>query len=525
MKLKTLLSIFLLCLSAVGQTAPNYLSTTSTANAGTITALFSGTTGVNQTAYDTSYNPRPLDCYTRVTDSTTFGGASVNNNTASGGANDRMWSLNGDYVGTTTGGQVYILNLNTSGNCAQLINTGAPGIHVSTPFGFSWVHDNVFYNIVSYSKLYKYTILTNSTTSSTMLFDFAAAGNCPGLPNPFTATDTSLLGIEQTDNRFSIVMSNAGGQDTGVWAVVYDVSLNECAVENTSTGSYWNFGACAVGSRAPGTTPTGTLQTTTTCTNGTNCSCWGGPVHDSQMSGNGLYVVESTYTNGGATPWTQGACAGNGSGPELSLWQIGTQYTQWCTQDTSGLGGLYCNGHDSEGISHMTSMESTSVNWLRPINNVITYTNYGTGPLWATHGGWPHPTGDDSYPWVFTSYGLLSTQGTSCGSGANFCPINLGNVLAASYPNASSQPYTIFGHTYSCNDGSGSEATCGGHADAYFGCQFGITSVSQDGNWALMASGMLQNLGTDSSSNPRCDVFAVHIGAGWSTIFMGGILQ
>src|ERR1700684_1901458 len=45
--------------------APNYCSSTSTANPGPIVPLFNGTLGVNQTAYDTTYNPT-MDCYTRA---------------------------------------------------------------------------------------------------------------------------------------------------------------------------------------------------------------------------------------------------------------------------------------------------------------------------------------------------------------------------------------------------------------------------------------------------------------------------
>jgi hypothetical protein len=495
--------------------APNYCSSTSTANPGTITPLFSGTTGVNKTAYDTTYNPAPLDCYTRATDSTTFGGKSVGNNTYSGGDNDIMWSKNSDFVGTTNGGYVYILNLNVSGNCAQVLNTGnitgSGGIGVPGPFAFSKVTDNVFYNVQSSTQIYKNTITVpyDKTYAHSLLFDFADGTTCPGLPYPFNATWEGILGLKNDDSRFGLVLSNSGGQGTGTWAVVYDKTLG-CAVENTETGAYWAFCNTDCG---PSTPPTGTLASSATCTNGNNCSCWGGYVHDSQMSGDGTQLVISESL----PAWTHGACAGNSVGTIFSIWAPGTPYTQYCSSNVSGLGGLYCGGHDSVGTSKIMNSESGSVVSTRALSNVLTYTQHTTGPLWAAHGYWPQPDSADDYPYVQTSYGLLSSgQDTGCGDPSK-CPIVGGNAIFADYPanvgaDTLGQARTYFGHTYSCSTSSDSAyATCGGVADHGFGCQYSIMSVSQDGNWAMIASGMLLNLGLDSKGNSRCDTFIVHL--------------
>jgi hypothetical protein len=92
-----------------------------------------------------------------------------------------------------------------------------------------------------------------------------------------------------------------------------------------------------------------------------------------------------------------------------------------------------------------------------------------------------------------------------------------GNAIFADYPDnpAGQMPAharTYFGHTYSCNTTSDSAyATCGGQGDYEFGCQYSIMSVSQDGNWAMIASGMLLGLGLDSLGHPRCDTFIVHL--------------
>jgi hypothetical protein len=483
--------------------APHYCSSTSTTNPGTIAPLFTGTTGVNQTAYDTSYNPAPLDCYTRATDSTTFGRKSVGNNTYSGGDNDVMWSKNSDFVGTTRGGFVYLLNLDVSGNCAVVLNPGkisggsSFGIGVPAPFAFSKVTDNVFYNISTFTKIEKNTIVIpyNKTYTTTLVKDLST---CPALAGLTEWSWNGILGVSNDDTRFSMSLSNTGGQGTGVWVVVYDTTLG-CAVENTSTGAYWDFGA---------TSQTGTLASGTTCTNAKNCSCWGGTIHNSQFSGDGTDVVISEST----PAWTKGACEGASIGTLFSVWQAGTQYTQYCSSNVSGLGGLYCGGHDSVGTSRIINSESSSVASTRALSNVLTYTQHGTGSLWSAHGYWPQPDKADDYPYVQTSYGLLSSgQDTGCGS-PNECPIVGGNAIFADYPSYPGAPRTYFGHTYSCNHSSNSAyATCGGVGDYEFGCQYSIMSVSQDGNWAMIASGMLLSLGLDSSGHPRCDTFIGHL--------------
>ena len=141
--------IALFCLSSAAAfaqngSAPVYFSTTSTANPGTISPLFTGHTCVNQVAYDTSYNPAPLDPYTCAVDYTTLGGKSVGNNTCSGGSNDVTWSVNSDFTGFSEGGAFWLLYLNVSGAAAQVINTGQiPNtFSVLCPVAFSKVTDN-----------------------------------------------------------------------------------------------------------------------------------------------------------------------------------------------------------------------------------------------------------------------------------------------------------------------------------------------------------------------------------------------
>lgn len=505
--------------------APNYCSTTSIENPGNISALFTGTEGVNQTAYDKTYNPAPLDCYTRATDAVTFGGVSTDNNTYSGGDNDVMWSATGTYVGVEQGGAVYILHLDLSGICGQVVNTGnitgAGGIHTAGgPFGFSKVQDNVFYNLHSLTQIYKYTITSDTTTTNTLVADIADGTTCPGLPFPFGATHAGIMGIAAGDQRFGFVLSNTGGQGTGLWGVVYDVTLG-CAVINYGTydagtnplgGSYWNF--CS-GSCGPSTAPTGTLETFSACTGGGDCSCWGGPSHDSQMSGDGTaLVITETGT------WTQGACAGRGYATMLSTWTVGTATTQFCdSAPGTGVGGQFCGGHDTIGYSHMlqqTNGDNPGAGTIRSLSNTLTHFQFQIGQHngEGAHGSWPNPQNLDNYPWIEASYDVTTSQGTGCALGSAYCPQNLKNAIFAEYPTVAYSPgqaRTIFGHTFSCNSTNATYGQCSGSGDSYFACSNAIMSVSQDGNWAMIASGMLLSLGTDSKGYPRCDTFIVHL--------------
>lgn len=557
-------------------TAPNYLSTTTTANVGTVAPLFNASSAVNSTAFDTSYNPSPMDCYTRLTNGTTFGGKSVGNNSFSGGSNDVMFSKAGTYVGIEQGGATFIFHLDLSGVCGKLINTGnltgSGGIHLANGFGASRVTDNVFYTENADTQVQQSTIINDTTVNTITLVDVADGATCPGLPFPFGATHGGILSVSEDDSRFAWVLSNAGGQGTGVWLVVWDRQLG-CAVENYGAvdavtnplgGSYWAF---CKGSCGPSTPPTGSLDSFNTCTNGGNCSCWGGPSHGGQLSLDGNYFM---VTQNAGTPWTQGACSGVNVATMLSIWTVGTSTTQFCNSAPgTQVGGQYCDGHESVGVNHMVSAIN-NVYSNRALSNTLAYTQFQTSFL-TQHGYWPHPNNDDSAPWI----NATSNQVVS-GAGSIFAPFNLVNTAYAAYPNSVNKAFTIFGHTYSCNPTnstlwqqcsgpdwtastsytlnqvvtplvnnagndsfqvttagtSGSSApnwnqTTGGTqtdgsitwtnvnlgtGDASFACQAAIITVSQDGNWAVVPSSMFHNLGMDSTSQYRCDAFLVHIG-------------
>jgi hypothetical protein len=446
-----------------------YYSTTATTNPGAVQAIFSAGSAVNSTAYDTSYNAPPLDCYTRVSDGTTFGGASVGDNTYSGGSNDVMSSVSGKYWGLTgSGGYTYILHLNLAGNCGQIVNTGsltgAKGIHVPGPFGFSKVTDNVFYNVQNNSQVYSNVITSDQTYTPTLLVDVSNGTTCPGLPSGAPSSG-GIFGIKYDDSRFGWTLGFGGGQDSAVWGVVYDRALG-CAVVNTGAydasnnplgGKYWDFcpGHIA-GPCTPTTAPSGTLASSAACTSGTDCSCWGGTTHDAQMSGDGTVLSFSQYVSAGS--WTQGACIGSSIAAQRSDWLVGTATTQWCHGTGGALGGHYCDGHPSYGIGHEAGGDN-GVFAIRSLTNDLVYTQFGTIPGAGSeaHSAWPHPNNDDTYPLIYASSDLPAT-----GHGTNYAPTYLGNAMYAVYPGAVNQAITVFGHTFNCNPTYSLWAQCQG---------------------------------------------------------------
>jgi hypothetical protein len=482
-------------------------STTSTANPGRISPIFTSSAPTptscsgmcqNSTAYDTTLNPAGTDCITRISDGTTFpNGLSMGNLTFSGGDNDIMGSVNETYLGVNAS-QVYILHLNTSGNCIQVVNTGAPGIHVAGPFGFSKVVDTRFYYLANQTQLWQGDITSDTTFTPTKLVDIFAAGVCPGV-TPFTTGSASIMGISQDDGRFGWSVG-PGGQGSADWAFVWDRTLG-CASVNLATGKYWSF--CSGGSCGPSTPSAGALAST---------GCYGSQgsighgIHDSQMSGDGNWMIFAMSVAGTPpVPWTKGACAGSTLSNQQTIWQVATSGSQWAYSNPSlGVGGAGSGSHNSAGVSHYITPYFGGPN-IRSFSDVISFTTFAApGGMTDVHLSWPSPVGDDSYPWVGASDLVTTAQG------GVYTPSYLNNVVFAYYPNgATGQLPTIFTHTFSC--GAKPDATCTGGGDAGFGPQQSIGVATQKGNYFCWSSTHLQSLGKDNLGNPRADGFCAHL--------------
>ncbi|HEV3308662.1 MAG TPA: hypothetical protein VGZ91_19620 [Candidatus Sulfotelmatobacter sp.] len=473
----------------------------------------------NSTAYDTTLNATGIDCITRITDGSSFpNGLSMGDLTASGGDNDIMGSVNETYLGVDTG-QVYILHMNTSGNCIQVENTGISTMHVAGPFGFSKVIDTRFYYLVNNTQLWEGDIsgvVPSETFASTELYDLTgttgpSSNPCPGVnwATFGTPSSASIMGISQTDGRFGWSVG-PGGQGTADWGFVWDRTLG-CASVNNATGQYWAF--CSGTNCGPSTPASGTLASTG-CYGSNGAAVKG--IHDSQMSGDGNYML-FTIQN---PPWSGGACAGSTIVNQQTEWQIGTAGSQWTYGTNSiGVGGANLGSHNSVGVTNIAAPFNngpTNNNGpnLRPIASVASFTGFeatGLAPtnvILATdeHCAWPHPLNDDSFPWVCAS------DLTTIGNGGVYSPTYMQNVVYAWFPNAAyplGQAPTLFTHTFSC--GASSDAVCTRGADASFGSQQSIGAATQKGNYFCWSSTHLHNLGNDNLGNARADGFCVHL--------------
>jgi hypothetical protein len=483
------------------------VSSRSTANPGAISTIFTATSPTattcsgmcqNSTAYDTTINPTGVDCYTRLTDGTTFpSGHSVGNLTHSGGDNDRFSSINEDYIMIQENGgfvDIFKVAANASG-CLQVI-AQVTGSSISGPAGFAWTSDTTFYYVVNFTQLWQGTINpTANTYTVAEVVNLFGSGVCPGVTT-FTAGSGSILGISDNDQTFSWAIGPAG-QASADWLFAWNASSG-CTAVNFNSGSYWTF--CASGC-SPSTPAAGTLSSGG-CYGSNGASLQG--IHDTELSGDGNYAVV-TITG----PWTQGACAGSGIADQWTIWQIGTSGDVWaCSSNTTCTGGLQFGAHESVGITHTLTPNQFGYN-DRLTSAASSFTNFTAVPTVADqHLGWPHPLLDDSYPWVGASDAMLTTQGSITS------PPYPQNLLFGYFPGVAyplGAPPALFGHNFSCGAPGGTHAQCGGGPDAEFSGQYSICYPTAKGNWLICAMSMLNSLGNDNLGNPRTDAFSVRM--------------
>jgi hypothetical protein len=500
---------------------PNYsCSSTSTANPGVITALFNSTTPTgasscsgdcqNTSKYDTTINPSGTDCITRVTDGFVLSGASVGNVTDSGGDNDIMWSKNEDFLAVRiSGGVDKFFQLSPSGGCQKVVNTGRPAITVTGAMGFSRTTDNVFYSVVAGHLLNKYTIASiNTMPPPTTLFDYTAAGKCPGITVNMSVLGNGIMVPNGTDSRFTVMLAT-GPQGSGIWVASYDPVLG-CSTANFQTGQVWTW--CA-SSCSPSTPPLGTFATT-----GDNC--WGanpsgstGGIHDGQQVINGTYYIMSL-----APPWTKGVCAGLTTATQFVSWQIGTLGNQWCSSSSSSTNG-HCASHQAFGYTSAIMPNWQGYNF-RPIGSLGSgFTNFlaqGIPNCHDIHQGWPHGTGDDSMTWVGACDLVLTgpAHESGCSTSSVYCPPTPENMIVATYPNSINKAITVFAHTFSCNEKLPPPQTniyglCLDGIGDPFGSGESIGTTSPQGNWFSWGSTMLHADGNDNTGAPRSDVYVI----------------
>ncbi|MCU1305158.1 MAG: hypothetical protein JWQ87_5442 [Candidatus Sulfotelmatobacter sp.] len=468
---------------------PNYpLTSVSTATLGTLVPPWSPSTLFNSTFYS-PLNPTS-DCYTRLTDqnvtgpggltATTLGQAAFS---GSGGGNDIDVSLNSTYFGAThNSAHLAIFHLDTSGPCARNITNGGenPVFELPAPFAFSRVSDPVFYYLTNSHILNQATITSDSTytitSNANFPFDF---DNCPGPVGTGSASSASILNVAFSDSVFSTDISWTGGQGTARNIVAYKPGSG-CSTLDVGTGNWYHYCSVNCSSMAPSGTETACLSTGWSTGSG---------VHGTQMTTDGLVAVAS------------GGCFTLGAN-NLAYWQIDSGNVLGM-QDTSTTwdGSLGTGGHDTVGATHFwnTHAPTPKIRVTSPLTtaNLTAYTTLQTfsnvtalGD--AFHGGEPHPTGDDSYPWILETGSTASNYLT---------PLAYQNEIFAIPPTANA-PIPRFGSTY--NSGTLNQGT-------HFGCGAAIPIVSQDGNWAFILSDGDLLLGNGTDGVPLCSIIAVHL--------------
>lgn len=483
-------------------------SSSSTANAGTVAAIFTSTAPTpttcagdcqNTVRYDTSINPFGVDPWTRITDRTSSCGAAglSMSPTSAASANERMWSKNADFLAlATTGGSLCIFHLNLSAPAVQVANA-VTGPAIAGSFASSITTDTRFYRKGNSSTIVQQCdIAGGATYTCATLVDVGAAGVCPGLPNPFTATSGSVLNVAASDDKFIFGMSNAGGQGTGVWLVTWSRTLG-CRVVNYGTNTVWDF--CTGGSCGPGTTPLGSFTT----------GCWGITIHDVLAFGDGNFALMSmTGQSGGGS----GDCPNGALVYDITATSAGSLSNISCS-GTPPPTGTSCVDHSSPGFNKLLSNSfSGAVVRSNATPSILTQFTPPYSPVLEDwHSSWCDPAGDGSCPAIIASDGLITSNGSGCGNPI-FCPIYLHNEIFAIFPGGIYPPGSAFrrvGHTFSCGFTGAGKALCPGGPDAYFAAQDSIGSLSPDGKYLAIASTMFGTLGTDPNGNPGMDTFVI----------------
>lgn len=463
---------------------------------------------------------------TRITDGSSLpNGQPVGNLTLSGGDNDHMFSQpNGTYLWVgNNGGGLQPYEISVASGKVQVVNAGCMPVQLTTVqsgFSTSWTTERKFYYMASGSSLLEGN-LTGSGCSlalaaPTTLVDFFGANVCPGV-TPFTVVFHSILAVSSDDDTFAITLG-PGGQETADWTLVWSRTKG-CSTVSWKTGKVWAFCTSSCTSSTPelGTFATG------------NTNCWGSDgstshgLHNTQMSGDGLYVAASHPNS-----WSQGGCAGfSGSDTSVTFWQIGTLGNQWCSNTPAAPnppGDLKCGGHQSLGISK-SIFPQFSGDTIRSHSNIAAYTVFSnTLPFQDSHGAWPHESAqgvyDDTLPYISNSDVSLPNEKAGCTGTGNFdtavyCPVYLGNVNFITFFNSTYPPeHTLtFTHTGACGfTPSGFYSQCAdGIVDAFGGgAAIGIASAKGD-IWCW-ASSMWHRTGYDRTRTPRIDAYCEYLG-------------
>lgn len=425
-----------------------------------------GLLGANTIVTDPSFGNRIV----RITDGNTAPYGPFQNRTfmtaSSGSADENLWNVDSTmFVVQDTGARGYPFSFDPSTmQASRLYASALPASHGMTlPDNGAWSHSdpNMFYVITGTAvNKYDFSDRTNPPAPQ-LVFDFAGSPNC--LPAGFNATWKSRGGLSADDSVIGMGYSNAGGQQTAVYAVAYKAGMG-CTVLNTQTGQVWgNWGM------------TGTINIP---------DRW--RIHNVKISKDGNWLVVAT------AGCLTASCS---HGPYF--WQIGTTNVSSC-----GAGG-YCDGHWTEGYTHWVNNNDTpATNQVMRLfnvpNSVVPLTTYFPGGMKGTyfdqHQSWNNVDPSDSVPLFSTTYSPMSSF-----------PAPWFDEIIALASDGSGKVWR-FAHNYITAKSQD------------FSVQYAIGSVSQDGKFFIFSSDWMGTLGSETGTanctvgtNCRGDVFVVEL--------------
>lgn len=427
---------------------------------------------VNSTAFDASLNPL-TNCQTLIFDQNSRAGASVGNVTSSGGTEDIFGSLTGQYIFLTVAGGVdSILNINTSGACAQVNNTGAlstagSGVYPNTngnivgSAGWSHVTESSFAWLDEHNCVTHCTGVPNPSTSAYSVLYFGSVTGTPPLANPISYTgsygfdfrqcpgvgtvtsgvSSTALSIMGQDQYYGMGISFTGGQGTGFLYFIWSPTLG-CETLDTSTGNVYTW---CNSFPCPTTVGSGNAYYI-----GQETTCYGASgsngIHDAfERSTNFAKIAQA------GSGWTN--CGGSGQTSVVWNYQQTTVCNSGCPGPTTVQAcTVSCGGHDSSGQLYLLKFNDPSPN-RRLFSNLAVETQVAS-ILIGVHGViMPDPSGFDVGAWALMAQGA-STAGNT-GFGFNNPPATLYenemfgivNWQPASYTGSNPQ-VSRFGHNY-----------------------------------------------------------------------------
>ena len=423
-------------------------------------------TGANTIVTDPDFGNRIV----RVTDANENPAPFFRNRTfmtaSSGSSDENIWNLDSTLlIVQDNEAAAYPLSFNPSTMQASRMYVqkfpSSNGLVLKHSGSWSRVNPNVLY-VESGTAIQKYDFSDRVNPPSPQpVYDFTSSPNC--LPAGFTATWQTRGGLSGDDSVFGMAYSNAGGQGTGVYAVVYKAGMG-CSVLNTATGQVsgdWGI--------------KGTINRPERWT-----------IHATKLSRDGNWLIVGKE-----------ACLITTCSTGPYFWQIGTTNVISCGD------GRHGSGHWTEGYTHWVNNHNSPVGsqvmrLFGVPSSAVDITPYlpasGMSLLLDQHLSWNNADPSDSVPFASSTWIQLSPfTGPWYNEIIGVATDGSGTIwrFAHNFITAHNQNFSIY---------------------------WGIGSISQDGRFFAFSSDWMSTLGSESGTKNctpqvdcRGDVFVVEL--------------